>query len=120
MKYEPINTDRFIIYSHEIQRPEQLGGMCRTVFQAWFHSEDIPRPVCVVTINESLMDYVDWVHVDEAFRRQGIATEVVRAIEGVIPGITLTGVTEAGEAWCDYYERKYPSCPFDIAPQDCE
>jgi len=120
MKYEPISTERFIIYSHEIKRPEKLGGMFRTVFHAWFHSEDIPRPICIVTINESLMDYVDWVHVDEEFRRRGIATEVMRAIEGVIPGITLSGATDEGDAFCEAYELKYPSCPFGIAPQDGE
>jgi GNAT superfamily N-acetyltransferase len=120
MKYEPISTERFVIYSHEIQRPQKLGGMCRTVFQAWFHSQDIPRPICIVTINESMCDYVEWVHVEEEFRRQGIATEIIHAIEGVIPGITLEGATDEGEAWCDYYERKYASCPFGIAPQDGE
>lgn len=120
MKYEPICTKRFIIYSHEIPRPEKLGGMCRTLFHAWFHSDDIPRPICIVTINESMCDYAEWVHVEEEFRRQGIATEVMRAIEIVIPGITLEGVTDEGEAWCDHYERLYPSCPFGIAPQDGE
>lgn len=103
MKYEPIRTSRFTIFSHEIQRDAKVGGMCRTVFQAWFHSEDVPKPVCIVTINESFMDYVEWVHVDEQYRRMGIATEVMQAIEGVIPCITLEGATDAGEAWCDHY-----------------
>ena len=49
--------------------------MCRTVFQAWFHSEDVAKPVCIVTINESFADFVEWVHVDEQYRRQGIATD---------------------------------------------
>ena len=118
MKYTPIRTERFTIFSHEIQRDEKVGGMCRTVFQAWFHSADVPKPVCIVTINESFMDYVEWIHVDEQYRRQGIATEVMHAIESYIPGITLDGATKAGEAWCDHYERLYPSCPFGIAPED--
>lgn len=101
----PIRTERFTIFSHEIPRDEKLGGVPRTVFQAWFHSEDIPKPVCIVTVNESFMDFVEWVHVDEQYRRQGIATEVVRAIECVIPGIVLDGATDAGDAWCDYYDR---------------
>lgn len=118
MKYTPIRTERFTILSHEIQRDEKVGGMCRTVFQAWFHSEDVPKPVCIVTINESFMDYVEWVHVDEQYRRRGIATEVLRAIENEIGGIMIDGATDAGEAWCDHYERLYPSCPFGIAPED--
>ncbi|MGB7325910.1 MAG: hypothetical protein WBD31_13630, partial [Rubripirellula sp.] len=102
---------RFDIHSHEIKRDDTVGGMCRTVFQAWFHSEDVAKPVCIVTINEHFADFVEWIHVDELFRRTGIATEVMQAIEGVIPGITLDGATEAGEAFCDEYERRFPSCP---------
>ena len=109
-RYPVIRTERFDIHSHEIRRDKSLG-FARTVFQAWYHSEDIPKPVCIVTINECFMDYVEWVHVDELHRRRGIAMEVVRAIEGVIPGITLEGATEAGEAFCDEYEKRYPSCP---------
>lgn len=120
MKYEPIRTERFTIFSHEIKRDESLGGMCRTVFQAWFHSEDVPKPICIVTINEGFADFVEWVHVDEQFRRQGIATEVMRAIEGIIPGITMSGATDEGDAFCEAYERKYPSCPFGIAPNESE
>ena len=103
------NTERFVIYRHEIKRPEKLGGICRTVFHAWFHSEDIPHPVCVVTVNESFADYVEWIHVDEAYRRTGIATEVLRAIENKIGCVTLDGATEAGTAFCDAYEMKFPS-----------
>ena len=117
MKYSPIITDRFKVFSHEVCLSDE-SGMIRTVFQAWFHSEDVPKPVCIVTINESFMDYVEWVHVDEQYRRQGIATEVMRAIADRIPGITLEGATDAGEAWCDHYERLYPSCLFGVAPQD--
>lgn len=110
MKYELIQTGRFAIFSHEIK----CGIMCRTVFQAWFHSEDVPKPVCIVTINEGFADFVEWVHVDEQFRRQGIATEVMRGIEDIIPGITISGATDEGDAFCEAYERKYPSCPFGV------
>ena len=108
MKYPVIRTARFDVHSHEIMRSEKLGGMSRTVFQAWDHSRDIPKPLCVVTINESFMDYVEWIHVDEQYRREGIATEVMRGIEDVIPGIMLEGATDEGEAWCEHYEQKYP------------
>ena len=110
--YPVLRTERFNIHSHEIKRDDRVGGICRTVFQAWFHSEDIPKPVCIVTINESFMDYVEWIHVDEQYRRHGIATEVMQEIEKVIPGITLEGATDAGEAFCEEYERRFPSCPF--------
>lgn len=103
-----LRTDRFDVHSHEIKRDDRVGGMCRTVFQAWFHSQDIPKPVCIVTINESCMDYVEWIHVDEQYRRQGIATEVLRAIEKVIPGIELDAGTDAGEAFIKEYESRFP------------
>lgn len=104
-RYPIIRTARFNIHSHEIKRDEAMGGMFRTVFQAWFHSADVPRPICIVTINESFQDFVEWVHVEESFRRQGVATEVMTAIEDLIPGIILDGATEAGEAFCDSYHR---------------
>ena len=113
-KYGPIRTNRLTIFSIEIPRDKAVGGFPRTVFQAWFHSNDVPKPICNVTINEGLLDYVEWVEVDEHFRRQGIATEVMQAIESVIPGITLYGCTESGEAFCDAYEAKFPSCPFGV------
>ena len=53
--YPVLRTERFNIHRHEIKRDDRVGGICRTVFQAWFHSEDVPKPVCVVTINESFM-----------------------------------------------------------------
>lgn len=108
MKYTPIRTERFTIFSHEIKRDENVGGAYRTVFQAWFHSEDVPKPVCIVTVNEGCGDYVDWLHVDEQYRRQGIASEVVRAIESYIPTLMLEGATDDGEAFVDAYCERYP------------
>ena len=106
---DEIKTDRFIIFKHEITRPEDVGGMPRSVFHAWYHSEDIPRPVCVITVNECFANYVEWIHVEEGQRRRGIATEVLRAIEQSIGQLTIDGVTAEGVAFCDAYEEKYPS-----------
>ena len=105
----PLRTKRFNIHRHEITRDEKLGGMSRTVFHAWYHSEDVAKPVCIVTINECFSNYVEWVHVDEQYRRRGIATEVLRAIENDIGGIMIDGATDEGEAFCDAYELKFPS-----------
>jgi ribosomal protein S18 acetylase RimI-like enzyme len=104
-----LRTNRFDIHRQEIKRDEKLGGMSRTLFHAWHHSEDIAKPVCIVTVNESFSNYVEWIHVDEGFRRQGIATEVLRAIEIDIGVLMLDGATEAGEAFVDAYENKFPS-----------
>lgn len=102
----PLRTERFNIHRHEITRDEKLGGMSRTVFHAWHHTEDVAKPVCIVTINEGFLNYVEWIHVDEQYRREGIATEVLRAIETDIGGVLLDGATDEGEAFCEAYERK--------------
>lgn len=105
-----ITTERFDIYHHDIRRSDANGGMPRSVYHAWFHSEDIPKPVCVVTINRSFMDYVEWIHVDESYRRQGIAMEVLRAIEVEIGcPLSIDGATDDGNAFCDAYEAKFPT-----------
>jgi len=104
-----IRTERFDIHRHEITRDDAVGGMSRTVFHAWYHSEDVAKPVCVVTINQCFSNFVEWVHVDEGHRRQGVATEVLRAIEGEIGDVMIDGATDEGEAFCEAYESKYPS-----------
>lgn len=104
-----IRTDRFNVHRHQITRDDAVGGMARTVFHAWYHSEDVAKPVCIVTVNECFSNYVEWVHVDEQYRRKGIATEVLRAIETNLSGVMIDGATDEGEAFCDSYESKYPS-----------
>lgn len=105
----PLRTERFNIHRQEITRDDKVGGMPRTVFHAWYHSEDVAKPVCFVTVNECFSNYVEWIHVDEQYRRMGIATEVLRAIESDIGGVMIEGVTNEGEAFCDAYELKFPS-----------
>lgn len=105
----PLRTERFDIHRHEITRDDKLGGMDRTVFHAWFHSEDVAKPVCIVTVNECFANFVEWVHTDEQYRRQGIATEVLRAIEIDIGTLTIDGATDEGTAFCEAYEGKFPS-----------
>lgn len=121
MKYDPITTERFIIYSHEIPEIEGVR-LPRTVFQAWFHSMDVVKPVCIVTVNESMFDYVEWCHVEEQYRRQGIATEVVRAINSVVPGLSFEGATDEGEAFVDAYFKRFPELcadKDDSVPASC-
>lgn len=103
-----IRTERFLIHKVEVMRPEELGGLPRSMFTAWTHSDDIPRPLCLVVVNQCFANYVEWIHVDEENRRTGIATEVLRAIELEIGGVTMDGATEAGTAFVDAYERLFP------------
>lgn len=96
-------TRRFDVYKHEVTRNKDLWMWPRSVYQAWFRSCDVPRPVCVVTINQFCMNYVEWIYVEDDYRRQGIATEIMKAIESEIGECTLSGATEEGEAFVDSY-----------------
>lgn len=112
--YEPfIKTKRFDIFRHYVVRnPEQ--GLPRDMFTAWHHSEDVPRPVCeVIVYTHPYGIFVEWIHVCEEHRRQGIATEVLTAIEKKWGALTVTGATAAGEKFVAAYEltRSHKSAP---------
>lgn len=105
--YKPfIQTKRFDIFKHRVVRnPEQ--GLPRDVFTAWYRDEDVPRPVCEIVLFVNPRDiYVDWVHVCEEHRRQGIATEVVTALENKWGKLTLFGATAAGEKFVAAYSQR--------------
>lgn len=105
--YKPfIQTARFDIFRHRVVRnPKQ--GLPRDVFTAWYRDDDVPRPVCeVVLFVHPHGIYVDWVHVCEEHRRQGIATEVVTALENKWGKLTLFGATDAGEKFVAAYNAK--------------
>lgn len=92
-------TARFDVWHSQIIRSERLGGCPRDIYTAWFHSEDVARPVCEVVIWEQTL-YVEWVHVCELYRRQGVAKEVLAGLERHL-GVELEmdAVTDAGEAF---------------------
>lgn len=106
--YSPfLKTKRFDIFKHRVVRnPKQ--GLPRDMFTAWHHSEDVPRPVCEVVIYPHTVfgNFVEWVHVCEEHRRQGIATEVITAIEQTYGALVLTGATKVGEKFVASYEKK--------------
>ena len=117
-QYRVTRTRRFDIFAHEIFRDPAVGHS-RTVYQAWFHSEDVPRPVCILTVNHGCMDYVEWIYVAEDYRREGIATEVLRACELYRKAeFTMDGTTEAGEAFVSHYGQLYPGETVEEAVDD--
>ena len=95
--YKPVlQTDRFDIFHVHVTRNPNLG--CgRDVYMAWARNEDIPRSLCEVTL---LGNHVEWIHVCEGWRRQGIAREVIAGLECLVGELELEGTTEAGEAFC--------------------
>lgn len=105
--YQPfIKTKRFDIFHHRVVRNPDLG-LPKEMFTAWFHSEDVPRPVCEVILWPNPYGlYVEWVHVCEEHRRKGIATEVVQALEQRLGALDMSGVTDAGEKFVAAYKKK--------------
>lgn len=112
-RYEPFcKTKRFDIFHHRVVRNPDVG-LPRDVYTAWFHSEDVPKPVCVVTLfdwsamaeNKETHIFVDWAEVTDDWRRKGIATEVLHALQAKLGPLTVTGATEAGEAFADAWEK---------------
>lgn len=104
--YQPfIKTQRFDIFHHRVVRNPDLGHP-REMFTAWFHGEDVPRPVCEVILGPNPYGiYVEWVHVCEEHRRKGIATEVVRALEQKLGALDMSGATDAGEGFVAAYKK---------------
>ena len=100
-----LRTQRFEIFQASCERTQE-GCLERDVYLAFFHSEDIPRPVCTLTIGP--LNYVEWVEVPEGFRRQGIATEVIEAVEAACGLLDMSGVTDSGTAFCDAYCERHP------------
>lgn len=110
---QPIRSARFEIHKHTINRPKETGGCPRTIYHAWFHTCDVPKPVCIVTINRfstltSSFNYVEWIHVDEDFRRQGIATETLASIASQLGRLLIDGATDEGEAFCSHFQQLFP------------
>lgn len=102
--YQPfIKTKRFDIFHHRVVRNPKLGHP-KEMFTAWFHTVDVPRPVCEVILWPNPFGlYVEWVHVCEEYRREGIATEVLHALEEKFGPLVMCGVTDAGAKFVAAY-----------------
>jgi hypothetical protein len=104
------NTNRFEVFRITCERSLK-GAMPRDVYVAFFRDKDVPRPVCTMTVwptapvwdtddgrAEPKGRFVEWCEVTEEFRRQGIATEVLLAVQEFAGPLDGIGVTDAGEA----------------------
>ena len=114
-EYKPfLKTARFDIFHHRVVRNPVLG-VPRDMYTAWFHSEDVPKPACVVTIytyelveptaTSKFSRFVEWVEVTSDRRREGIATEVLRALRDKLGQLSLSGATDEGEAFVEAKEE---------------
>lgn len=93
-------TERFVVSHVNCERNEAAGFDGRDVYVAFFHDQDVPQPVCVVTLEDK---WVEWIEVRADYRRQGIATEVLTGLESHVGSLELTGATDEGEAFLDAF-----------------
>ena len=108
--YPAIQTERFDIYRQRVARP---GHIPRTVYSAWYREQKPGdegcfafKSVCSVTLhlNLSLFNnkpYVEWIEVDEGYRRLNIATEVMLKLIECHGPMEYSGATKEGEAFCE-------------------
>lgn len=107
-EYAPFcKTERFDIFHHRVVRNPELGNP-RDMYTAWFHSEDMPRPLCVVTTWPDYKNYVEWIEVADDYRRNGIATEVCAALLAKLGELSIDGATEDGKAFVAAWKEKHP------------
>lgn len=106
---EPVfSTERFDVFHVHCERNPELG-VGRDVYLAFHRVDNIPRPLCTVTL---FGNYVEWLEVEAGERRKGIATEVMRALELHVGELQVDGVTEEGVAFeAAYCEHEQPPNP---------
>lgn len=96
------STERLDVFHVHCTRAEHLG--CgRDVYLAFHRVEDIPRPICTVTL---WGNWVEWIETVEDWRRAGIATEMIHGLERHVGVLEMDSATEAGEAFLQSLEAK--------------
>lgn len=93
-------TDRFFLESTIVERD---NGLSREHITLW-PKKDIPRPVASITL---FGNFVEWMTVCDCYRRQGVATEMVYAVETLYGQLEFNGVTETGKLFENSYKEKY-------------
>lgn len=105
-EYAPFcKTARFDIFHHRVVRNPDLG-VPRDMYTAWHHSDDMPRPMCVVTVYPDYNNWVEWIEVADDYRREGIATEVCEALSKNLGGLNMSGATAVGEEFVAAWEKR--------------
>lgn len=78
-----------------------VPDMAYPIGQAWVM--DIPPSPGFE--NTKLDPYLDWLYVMDEYRRKGIAGKLLDACRGRWPNMNYDGATDAGEAFCDSYDK---------------
>ena len=105
-----IVTARLNVFAFHVKPTHLLET--KWVYLAWRTDQECAYPVatCTVFEAESLGGvYVEWLDVSEQHRRQGIATELMLALDAKCGGkLIYEGATEAGDVLIARLERIAP------------
>ena len=98
-------TERLQVFEALCQRD---GDDCfdKMVYLAFWHNLDEAAVVCTATVNHDTLigDYLEWIETKEDERRQGVAFELIAAINKHRgKELLIDGVSEAGKG----LEQKY-------------
>lgn len=102
-----IATERLDIYRTELDRPHNAA---RTMWMAFVKAEigwRMAGHLLVMQFSEGAA-FVEWISIDPQFRRMGLATEMLQAIDVSYPcELMLTAATEEGKAFIDAYQERF-------------
>lgn len=105
---ECLKTARLNVFRFECE-PTEMNTI-RHVYIGFRTNEDHPAPVVTAVVEPGVVQleidpYLDWIETSSQFRRQGLATELLRLLEERHPGIIYDGATDEGDAFLDAYEN---------------
>ncbi|HBJ34298.1 MAG TPA: hypothetical protein DDZ51_05935 [Planctomycetaceae bacterium] len=100
------SIDRLEIWKTVIKRPENQGS--RSVYFAFLANEAENRIIGFATVADGEFNNLDWIYVQEDWRRHYAATQILKAIESHGYELKLRGVTPEGEAFSEAYKKSVP------------
>ena len=102
-------TEQLVVFRTALPRPVQQNGLIRRVYFAFDAQSEEKQLAAFVVVSEcGYGNYVEWIHVHEDRRREGIATRVLRCIEERASELVLTGTTPEGKTFTEYYLGQFP------------
>ena len=108
------DTERLRVY-HERLTPTDNDEADRVIYIAFRTDggDSLPKVAATAVVHEArmsdtgelIMVHLEWIEVSSIMRREGLATELLRLIEGQHPQpLTSEGTTPEGEALWDSYD----------------
>tara|TARA_R110002073_G_scaffold148228_3_gene301258 strand:- start:26210 stop:26878 length:669 start_codon:yes stop_codon:yes gene_type:complete len=94
------------IWKTVVKRPEHQGS--RSIYFAFRANEAENRIIGFVTVADGEFNNLDWIYIQEDWRRHYAATEILKAIEEHGYELKIRSVTPEGKAFSEAYKMKVP------------